>query len=363
MELNAQGAVTDRIIRSVNGRLIRSQQHGWYLKNVRGDVVQRVNDARVVQRVYRYSAFGIEHLPSANNTNPFRFAGEYFDRETGNYYTPNRHFNPRLGRWTQPDPLWNHTNMIFGVSPTMRNDRYMPSIAAILQAGNLYVFTMNNPVMWIDPTGLAADRAIPTPTRVAATAFANRSQSASSGSLPATSTQPASNNTSTNIFARVLASPLNPFSGAVVLGASASYAAVQSTSIGIEYGVGIGGDVRAGVLQGRVDVAVVRNTVSLSSQGITRGDWTFYTGAFIGPTFADVKAGAYLRMPANPDENKVFAGVKLPGTTMGVSNQEGFEATLSVGASAYFGVGGGANITLNLNQFGQSFQSAMRRWR
>ena len=154
MELNAQGAVTDRIIRSVNGRLIRSDLHGWYLKNVRGDVVQRVNDARVVQRVYRYSAFGIEHLPSANNTNNFRFAGEYFDRETGNYYLRARFFNPRTGRFTQPDPHWYTGNMIFGDSPTMRNRRFMPNAAAILQSGNLYVFTINNPIRWVDPTGL-----------------------------------------------------------------------------------------------------------------------------------------------------------------------------------------------------------------
>ena len=142
MELNAQGAVTDRIIRSVNGRLIRSDLHGWYLKNVRGDVVQRVNDARVVQRVYRYSAFGIEHLPSANNTNNFRFASMYWDNETQTYYTPNRHFNPRTGRWNRPDPLFHalHGNL-------------QSSVLSILQSGNLFVYCINNPVMWNDPTG------------------------------------------------------------------------------------------------------------------------------------------------------------------------------------------------------------------
>ena len=39
----------------------------------------------------------------AENSNPFRFAGMYWDAHTGTYYTPNRHFNPRTGRWTQPD--------------------------------------------------------------------------------------------------------------------------------------------------------------------------------------------------------------------------------------------------------------------
>ena len=38
----------------------------------------------------------------------------------------------------------------------MRNDRYVPSVHAILQSGNLYLFTMNNPIMFADPTGLFA---------------------------------------------------------------------------------------------------------------------------------------------------------------------------------------------------------------
>ena len=42
----------------------------------------------------------------------------------------------------------------------MRNDRYMPSIHAILQSGNLYVYTMNNPLMWNDPSGLFATAAV-----------------------------------------------------------------------------------------------------------------------------------------------------------------------------------------------------------
>ena len=146
MELNAHGAVHDRIIRSPNGRLIRSNRYGWYLFNVRGDVVQRVNDARVVQRVYRYSAFGIEHLPSANNTNNFRFAGMYWDNETQTYYTPNRHFNPRTGRWNRPDPFF--------------HARFGNLQSCIIQAGNLYMFVMHNPVRWIDPWGLSGTDAL-----------------------------------------------------------------------------------------------------------------------------------------------------------------------------------------------------------
>ncbi|MCL2358117.1 MAG: hypothetical protein FWC70_13355 [Defluviitaleaceae bacterium] len=46
---------------------------------------------------------------------------------------------------TQPDPLFHALHGNLQCSP-----------AAILQAANLYVFTMNNPVFWIDPSGLNA---------------------------------------------------------------------------------------------------------------------------------------------------------------------------------------------------------------
>ena len=81
------------------------------------------------------------------NTNPFRWGGMYFDTHRSEYMTPNRMYSPRLGRWTQPDPWWGLHNMVFGDSPTLRNDRYVPSIHAILQASNLFMFTMHNPVI------------------------------------------------------------------------------------------------------------------------------------------------------------------------------------------------------------------------
>jgi len=67
-------------------------------------------------------------------------------------------YNPHTLKGTQPDPHWTiHAgNMIFGDSPTMRNNRYIPSIHAILQSGNLYMFTMHDPVNFTDPSGLFA---------------------------------------------------------------------------------------------------------------------------------------------------------------------------------------------------------------
>jgi len=156
LELNAAGNVSNWFVRSSAGQLIRSQHYGWYIINARGDVVQRVNNSGAITRAYHYGAFGMELTSDQSDTNPFRFAGEYWDAETQTYYLRARNFNPRTGRFTQPDPHWGIHNHIFGDSPTLRNGRNVPSIHAILQSGNLFMYTMHNPVFFNDPSGLYA---------------------------------------------------------------------------------------------------------------------------------------------------------------------------------------------------------------
>jgi RHS repeat-associated protein len=38
-------------------------------------------------------------------SDPYRFAGQYFDTETGLYEIGARYYAPGQGRWTQPDPI------------------------------------------------------------------------------------------------------------------------------------------------------------------------------------------------------------------------------------------------------------------
>ena len=104
--------------------------------------MQRVDEQGRVLQSYRYTAFGNELNNDPNNANPFRFNGMYWDAHTQTYMTPNRHLNPRTGRWLSPDPFFHvrHGNLQ----------------SCATQSGNLFMFVMHNPVRWTDPTGLFA---------------------------------------------------------------------------------------------------------------------------------------------------------------------------------------------------------------
>ena len=140
LEMNGSGAVVNRFSRGL-GHLIHSEHHGFYLFNVRTDVVQRVDNDGNVIHTYRYDAFGNQLNGDETNTNPFRFAAEYYDWETGFIYLRARYYNPAIGRFISEDPHWTIRNM-------------QSSVAAILQSSNLFVYAINNPVRFIDPSGL-----------------------------------------------------------------------------------------------------------------------------------------------------------------------------------------------------------------
>ena len=73
--------------------------------------------------------------------------GVYFDSETGSIYLRARYYDPSVGRFISEDTHWNTSNMIYEADGK-------PSMEAILQSSNLYVYVMNNPLRYTDPTGL-----------------------------------------------------------------------------------------------------------------------------------------------------------------------------------------------------------------
>ena len=158
--LDLQGStVLGEYVYGVN--LISKDGSGYYLHNGHGDVTYLTDDDGAITKAYEYDAFGNEENPAATDTNPFRYAGEYYDKETGTYYLRARYYDPVIGRFTQEDPHWNQSNMLYGDDPLkLNNYNYAPSLAAIIQSGNLYVYAMSNPTRYTDPSGESVIAAI-----------------------------------------------------------------------------------------------------------------------------------------------------------------------------------------------------------
>ena len=78
-----------------------------------------------------YKPFGGVDITVSDVENNFRFAGQYFDQETSLHYNYHRYYDPRLGRYLRADPI--------GIEGGI----------------NLFVYTLNNPLNFIDPKGLA----------------------------------------------------------------------------------------------------------------------------------------------------------------------------------------------------------------
>lgn len=104
---------------------------GYYYKNAHGDVTAVADGNQNVTQTYTYDAFGNQLSQSNNDTNPFRYCGEYFDTESNQIYLRNRYYDTSTGRFITEDP--------------------------IRDGANWYVYCVGNPVLFVDSTGFAPE--------------------------------------------------------------------------------------------------------------------------------------------------------------------------------------------------------------
>ncbi|WP_198306625.1 RHS repeat-associated core domain-containing protein [Dehalobacterium formicoaceticum] len=113
-----------------------SGSYYYYFYNGHGDVVQIVNSSGTVVNRYTYDEWGNVLSQTEGIDNPILYAGEYYDEESGLYYLRARYYDPSVGRFISEDPARHGLNW--------------------------YTYCFNNPVNFIDPSGLAYVQLRPT---------------------------------------------------------------------------------------------------------------------------------------------------------------------------------------------------------
>jgi len=105
----------------------------YSLYNGHGDVVQIVDRNGKIVNNYKYDEWGNILESNENISNPFKYAGEIFDEETGLYYLRARYYDPALGRF-------------------INEDTYEGQVTNPLSL-NLYSYCYNNPLIYKDSSG------------------------------------------------------------------------------------------------------------------------------------------------------------------------------------------------------------------
>ncbi len=120
-----------------NGKIVglkKNNQTYLYHDNLRGDIVSVTDTNNNIQAQYNYDPWGTQTSYPGTLTQPFRYAGYYYDEETGLYYCKSRYYSPALGRFLTKDSI----GYIDYSDP---------------QTLNLYSYCGNNPINRTDPNG------------------------------------------------------------------------------------------------------------------------------------------------------------------------------------------------------------------
>ncbi|MBE7052211.1 MAG: RHS repeat-associated core domain-containing protein [Ruminococcaceae bacterium] len=113
-------------------------EYFYYIYNGHGDVVMMIDENGTIKNSYAYDPWGAIVSQSETIENSHKYAGEYYDDETGLIYLRARYYDPSTRRFIQEDPARDELNW--------------------------YVYANNNPIKYVDPSGLrskeAADKII-----------------------------------------------------------------------------------------------------------------------------------------------------------------------------------------------------------
>ena len=122
------------------GGLLRAGPTGTdheYLFDGKGNVTAVLDGTQTPVASYSYDPFGAPRARSGALEQEFRFATKMYDEQTGLSYFGFRFYSPLIGRWISRDP------------------------SRESGGANLYAYAENDPVSFVDPTGLRRRRVSP----------------------------------------------------------------------------------------------------------------------------------------------------------------------------------------------------------
>jgi RHS repeat-associated protein len=111
----------------------RNGETYYYVLDAHGSVRALTDAQGNVTDTYAYTAFGELASRTGTTVNPFAYAGEQLDADTGLYFLRARYYDPSTGRFTQWDAF--------------------PGTEEQPQSRNRYAYAFNNPVNVVDPSG------------------------------------------------------------------------------------------------------------------------------------------------------------------------------------------------------------------
>ena len=136
MELSKGGAVQKRYIRGndlVYADKGENTEKMYYVTDMHGNVVQLLDESGNVTKTYEYDSFGNEVKPEKKDENPYRYCGEYYDKETEEVYLRARYYEPSVGRFITRDTYTGESDEPLSL--------------------HLYTYCYNNPVDYLDDSG------------------------------------------------------------------------------------------------------------------------------------------------------------------------------------------------------------------
>jgi len=140
-ETNSSGSVVARYTQTQNIdeplAMLRSSATSYYNADGLGSITSLTNSSGAAAQTSTYDSFGNVTATSGSLTNPFQYTGRESDPETGLYYYRARYYDSTVGRFTNEDP------------------------ATFLGGHNFYAYVGNDPISFIDPSGLAKTCNIP----------------------------------------------------------------------------------------------------------------------------------------------------------------------------------------------------------